>query len=107
VGQSPEAALQFLEGLAQGAGGTLGRRLKARQHQIQGLMALRKANRAFREQKGRSPSKLEDLVGYGGLKRLPRDPFGEGYALTDDGRVRIRLPRPLRDDYEKPRVKLQ
>jgi hypothetical protein len=52
---------------------------------------------AFRERHDRPPQELSELVGYAGLPSLPRDPFGEGYEINEQGQVVVKPPKPLRN----------
>jgi hypothetical protein len=59
--------------------------LQARMARLEGLQALRVAAAAYRAEHGTSPSRLDELLGYGGLPALPQDPLQLGYALSADG----------------------
>jgi hypothetical protein len=46
----------------------------------------------FQQQTGHFPSSFSDLEATGMLRGTPRDPLGQSYKLTADGRVELRTP---------------
>ncbi|HKL78640.1 MAG TPA: hypothetical protein VJ985_09825 [Gammaproteobacteria bacterium] len=105
AGRDPQQALRVIRAmLAAHPSGPLNRELQARETQLQGLLRLREAAAAYRQQRGGSPSSVADLVGHAGLERVPRDPFGEGYVINEAGRVVVTPPKPLR---QKPQLPAQ
>lgn len=85
-GEDPELALAMLNAMYQQSRDENFRRLiKARQLRLEGLLALRRAASAYRQQLRRAPSALGDLLGYAGLVELPMDPLQLGYALNAEG----------------------
>jgi hypothetical protein len=96
LGYQPEQALKVVRRLAAGAGsGPLKRHLARRAEQLRGLIRLREAAAAFQAAEGRPPESFEELVGHGGLQRVPEDPLGEGYRLNARGEISIKPPRSL------------
>jgi len=49
----------------------------------------------YREQVGRLPQSLGDLNAAGMLRGVPRDPLGNAYLLSPDGKVRVQSPDDL------------
>lgn len=85
-GEDPELALAMLDAMHQQSRDENFRRLiTARQLRLKGLLALRRAARAYRQQLHRAPEALGDLLGYGGLVELPQDPLQLGYVLSSEG----------------------
>lgn len=98
LGSDPAEARRLLEGLLAGTRHEgLRRELRGRLEQLRGLQALREAAAAFRRRHHRPPREVTELVGHGGLEVLPRDPFGEGFAINDRGEVVVTPPKPLRN----------
>ena len=60
-----------------------------------GLLELEDAVQAYRAEHGKPPFRLEDLLGPGGLPRMPLEPLGGVWILDADGSVRSSsgLPR--------------
>lgn len=99
----PKEALKIIKGMAQSnKKGPLRRNLALRAEQLKGLLALRKASNAYRKAKGRAPERLEQLVGFGGLDRIPKDPMQDGYIVNNQGQVVIRPPKALTQELNLP-----
>ncbi|MDA7085155.1 hypothetical protein PH586_01970 [Pseudomonas sp. SA3-5] len=85
-GDDPQMALNILKAMReQSRDANFRALLQARMARLEGLQALRVAAAAYRAEHGAPPSRLEELLGYGGLPALPQDPLQLGYALSDDG----------------------
>ncbi|PNG04676.1 hypothetical protein CXL00_13455 [Stutzerimonas stutzeri] len=94
-GDDPEAALDILVAMHnQSADENFRALLTARIVRLRGLQALREAASAYHQHHLHAPSRLEDLIGYAGLKALPEDPLQLGYLLSDEG-------QPLLADHVK------
>lgn len=59
--------------------------LLQRVERLRKLLELRVAADDYRRRNGNPPGRLDDLVGYGLLKKIPDDPFGFGFALNRQG----------------------
>lgn len=59
--------------------------LQKRAARMHGLADLAEAAAAYQMKFGRAPARLNDLVAGGVISRLPEDPFGFGYGLTESG----------------------
>lgn len=93
-GNDPVFAIQMLDGLiAANKNADLNRLLLARRQRLSGLIALRDAAADYRQRHGRPAMKLSELIGSGGLKTLPVDPFGFGYGLAEDGMPYLNKPK--------------
>ena len=68
--------------------------LETRVRRLQMLQQLRTADAAFREKTGRSPTHLDELVTYGVLPALPKDPFGFGFEFDKRGVIMLRTSPP-------------
>ncbi len=103
LGHDPREALKVIAAMADSTrAGRLKRRLQARRTQLQGLIRLREAAKAYRANRGKAPESFDALIGFARLEAIPQDPLGEGYVLTKEGEVRIKRPRPLRQDPQLP-----
>jgi len=82
---NPETALQFLEALwrqTQDAGMREVLEKRAKEVMIErDIRLLESAVQRYREQRGRIPGRLQDLVQSGILPALPQEPFGGSYHL--------------------------
>lgn len=58
----------------------------------EGLAILQGAVDRFREDKGRLPSRLGELVATGYIERLPEEPYGGTFFIDDGGKVRSTTP---------------
>lgn len=68
--------------------------LETRVRRLQMLQQLRTADADFREKTGRSPTHLDELVTYGVLPALPKDPFGFGFEFDKRGVIMLRTSPP-------------
>ena len=59
--------------------------LHKRAQRLEALSTLRSAADRYRQLHGRAPASLDDLIGEKGLKSIPEDPFGVGFALDKLG----------------------
>ena len=64
-------------------------RAKAYIVHIEILNILDQAIRAYKNQKGKSPQKIEDLVRAKLIKQVPIDPFGFIYTIDDKGKLHV------------------
>lgn len=97
-GNRPETALEFLRGMRDRE--TDPRRKASLEERIRrvlverDLQSLEAAIADYTSKVGAPPAKLADLVRRGMLDRIPEDPYGGRYQLTQDGGVRSdRAPR--------------
>lgn len=72
------------------------RYLEQRVERLQNLKALRAAAAMFREQQGRPPATLDELVRSKLLPAVPGDPFGFGFAIDVKGEIVLRNSPPPR-----------
>lgn len=81
--------IQFLEMMEKGAKDEKLRGLyHLRRTALQAAQEIQSAVNKFREQNGRQPVRIEELVEHGLLKKLPGDPYGGRFFLDDTGTVR-------------------
>jgi len=93
LGKDPQQALQIIRGMRQGTSSpALRRNLEMREEQLQGLIRLQAAARAYTRKQGEEPPTLQSLVGFAGLDKIPDDPMGDGYSLDNNDQVRITPP---------------
>lgn len=59
--------------------------IQLRVDRVSVLMALRHAANDFESRNHRLPRSLDDLIGYGGLSEIPKDPTGIGFYLNQQG----------------------
>ena len=59
---------------------------------LEGLKALQEARRRFIDLKGRAPESLNALVAEGLLAKIPDDPLGGGYVISE-GRIVLQPPK--------------
>lgn len=71
----------------------LRRLLEFRAVRLEGLQALRNAQRAFEQKTGQKLSSLEQLRDLRLIKRLPVDPLAGGYRLNGKGEVELLPPK--------------
>lgn len=84
-----EIGIDFLEMMEKGAKDEQTRKLyRLRRTALQTVVSIQVAVGQFREQNGKLPSRIEELLEYGILKRLPEDPYGGRFYLDDSGSVR-------------------
>lgn len=85
-GEDPATAIQFIQGLIKSTRNQgLQQFLRARIVRLERLVILREAAAKYRQQFGRPPDDLNDLVESGVMKALPGDPLGVGYRLDEHG----------------------
>jgi hypothetical protein len=81
--------IDFLEMMEKGAKDEQIRRLyRLRRTALQAASSIQDAVNQFKEQNGRLPGRLDELVESGFLKRLPEDPYGGRFYLDNSGTVR-------------------
>jgi len=81
--------IDFLEMMEKGAKDEQTRKLyRLRRTALQAVLSIQAAVSQFREQNGRLPGRLDELIEYGLLKRLPEDPYGGSFYLDNSGTVR-------------------
>ncbi|WP_298037712.1 hypothetical protein [uncultured Desulfuromonas sp.] len=86
-GRSQDAAV-FLKGiLAQTDDRQVKMRLEKRLLVLERSAFLEKIVETFREEKGRMPVDIEELIVLGYIKDLPEDPYGGRWVIMDSGRV--------------------
>lgn len=103
LGEDPREALRIIRDMAKSSRrGPLRRNLVKRAKQLLGLIQLRKAAEAYRNETGGPPKALEQLVGYGNLDSLPKDPTGDGFTISDEGKAIIKPPRALTQEPRLP-----
>ncbi len=87
AGQS-RTALAFLhQMLSETRSEALRQRLSLRLQALQSAVAIEEALALFKEQEGRVPEDLTDLVRSGYLDELPQDPYGGDWIILPNGRV--------------------
>ncbi len=95
-GQDARDALRMVEAMIQQARGlALKRYLEQRATRLRGLIQLQEAAHAYRDQTGKAPSSLDDLLRANLIKQVPADPQGRGYALDAQG-IPILVQDPIR-----------
>ncbi|HKJ88076.1 MAG TPA: hypothetical protein VKA48_06175, partial [Gammaproteobacteria bacterium] len=93
LGKDPRQALKVVESMARGTSSApLRHNLARRAAQLRRLIRLREAARAYQQEVGHPPTDLQALVGHAGLKKIPKDPMGDGYIIDDAGQVKVRPP---------------
>lgn len=65
--------------------------LEKRAQRLENLMRIDDALVSYRQQSGRVPAAIAELVAAGVLDNIPLDPFGADYVVGADGKARIRL----------------
>lgn len=84
-----ELGIKFLEMMEKGAKDEQVRRLyRIRRTALEAVLNIQAAVGLFREQNGRLPKRLDELVKYGFLVQLPEDPYGGLFYLDNSGSVR-------------------
>lgn len=68
--------------------------LETRVQRLQDLKLLRTNTELFKQRQGRELKSLDELVTYGLLSSLPKDPFGFGYELDAAGQVQFSKAGP-------------
>lgn len=68
--------------------------LEQRVERLRSLKSLRAAAAIYRERHGRAPAGLDDLVGFGLLPALPKDPIGFGFDIDSTGQIILRTSQP-------------
>ncbi|GAB3268469.1 hypothetical protein [Chitinimonas naiadis] len=92
-GQNPKVAIDLLQRMvAQSKNEQFSALLNKRIGRLQGLVVLQEAISRFKQQSGRGPAKLDELVKAGVLAALPVDPIGLGYVLDASGEVVLAQP---------------
>jgi len=92
-GQNPQVAIDLLQKMReQSTNQQFSALLKRRIGRLQGLLTLQEAIPRFKQQFGRAPMKLEELVETGVLPALPVDPIGLGYVLDASGSAGLAQP---------------
>lgn len=95
-GYEPRVAVGVIEGMAnQARDSGFKRYLQTRAERLRALEVLREAAARFQSRADRPLRDLQELVGAGLLRALPKDPFGFGYALDQQGQP-ILLNAPTR-----------
>jgi hypothetical protein len=90
-GDDPRTAIGMIDTLAKGTRDKdLKKQLEDRKQRLEGLAKLRDAAKSYREQYGRPPARLADLIGPGFLEKVPSDPLNQGYTLDANGTPIIR-----------------
>jgi hypothetical protein len=90
-----DLAIRVVEGLAQQAKRRDFRRyLEMRIVRLRALKDLRAAAAIYRQRFARPLAAVNDLVASGVLAALPRDPFGFGYAIDQQGDIVLRTSPP-------------
>jgi hypothetical protein len=83
-----DMAIRVVEALAKQAGRRDFRRyLETRVERLRTLQRLREAAAKFVSLQGRRPVTLDELVTSGVLNKLPKDPFGFGYAINANSEI--------------------
>lgn len=84
-----QLGISFLEMMEKGARDENVRRLyRLRRTALQAVMHIQAAVSQFKEQNGRLPERIEELIERGILRRLPEDPYGGTFYLDNKGTVR-------------------
>lgn len=84
-----EQAIAYLTMMVQGAGNDAIRKgLETRLSAFQALREIEKARDRFKQQQLREPMTVEELLEFGALSKIPQDPYGGKFFLTEDGQVR-------------------
>lgn len=60
---------------------------QARLNALQAVQVIETAVKKYQQQFGHQPKNLDELVVYGFLMSLPKDPYGGKFSLSDDGTV--------------------
>lgn len=95
-GEDPEMVAATLELMAQQARTrSLRQHFEKRAQQARALFELQQAIDRYAERFEHRPENLEQLVTAGVLKRLPDDPFGNGYEMNGNGKAKVKS-RPAR-----------
>lgn len=83
-----EAAVTFLQELAETTPDTaLRKKLEQRREALMAIAVIERAVTIYREQSGKVPERLDQLVEVRILKALPNDPYGGRFFLDAEGRV--------------------
>lgn len=81
--------IEFLKMMEKGARDEQTRKLYLlRRTALEAVASIQEAVKRFRETKGRLPAKIDELIEYRILNRLPDDPYGGRFYLDDAGAVR-------------------
>ena len=81
--------IDFLEMMEKGAKDEQVQKLyRLRRTALMAVLHIQSAVTQFRKQNGRLPGRLDELIEYGNLKRLPEDPYGGRFYLDNTGTVR-------------------
>lgn len=84
-----QLGISFLEIMEKGAKDEKVRKLyRLRRTALQAVLNIQAAVSQFKEQNGRLPERIEELIEHGNLKRLPQDPYGGSFYLDKEGTVR-------------------
>lgn len=87
-GYSVSAAAQLVAAMAKNAPpGGFRSYLQMRSQRLLMLAELRMAASRFRDEQGRPPAALSELMTYGYLQTLPRDPLGIGFRVSGAGEI--------------------
>ena len=90
-----EMAILYLEAMIRGAKDETIRNLY--QQRLEPLLEVGRVEQAmdrFRQERGRLPDGIEELLQSDSLDRPPFDPFGRGFLITPEGRVVLSKPSP-------------
>lgn len=83
-----ELGVKFLEIMEKGAKDEQFRKwYRMRRTALQAVVSIQVAVSKFREQNGRLPKRIEELIEHGILKQLPEDPYGGQFYLDNSGNV--------------------
>ncbi len=83
-----EQAIAYLTMMEKGAGNEAVRRsFRIRLQAFREVRRLEEARDRFRAAEGRAPKSLEELIRWGALTPIPRDPYGGRFYLEPDGQV--------------------
>lgn len=86
-GKSKTALLFLREMLIQAEDPLLRRKLERRLRALEGAVVLEDAIDKFKEQQGRLPRRLDELVSFGYLFFFPVEPYGGEWVMNNRGRV--------------------
>jgi len=83
-----ELGILFIDSMEQGAkDAKVKKSFRIRKEALQGAQIIAAAAARFKEELKSQPASVEDLVRKGYLQRVPKDPYGGKFYLTDKGNV--------------------
>ena len=99
-----ETAIYFLEDITNKSDDvTVKKRFETRIQALRSILVLEKAVKVYKQQFGKVPASVEDLVSRSILSRLPQDPYGGNYYITKEGGVKSSTSKEL-EPYLPPLV---